>query len=93
MTGRTTDGRVFRPEQNLTVAESIAAFTTGAAHALQLDDAGRLTPGALADLVVLDRDPFTIDWARERPKVLMTVVGGEVAWEESPRANRSDARP
>jgi predicted amidohydrolase YtcJ len=45
----------------------------------QADDRGRLEPGLLADLVVLDRDPFTEGpQALLDAKVLRTVVGGMV---------------
>ena len=35
-----------------------AAYTSGSAWLNHRDDAGRIEPGAAADLVVLDRDPF-----------------------------------
>jgi imidazolonepropionase-like amidohydrolase len=38
--------------------EAIESGTAVAAEACGLDDVGRLTPGAVADLVVLDRDPL-----------------------------------
>ncbi|WP_103354271.1 amidohydrolase [Amycolatopsis sp. CA-128772] len=47
------------PEQAITLAEAIEAFTLGGARACGLDDVtGALTPGRSADFVVLDRDPF-----------------------------------
>ena len=49
------------PEQAISVPEAIAAYTTGAARAMGLqDEAGALTPGLSADFVVLDRDPFAV---------------------------------
>lgn len=49
------------PDMRLTVAEAIAGFTTGAAYASYTEDRmGRLLPGYYADLVVLERDIFTI---------------------------------
>ena len=45
------------PEQRLTVAEAVWGFTMGPALASGRDaDLGSITPGKLADLVVLDRD-------------------------------------
>ena len=38
--------------------EEVAAYTSGSAWANGRDDAGRIEEGAVADLVVLDRDPF-----------------------------------
>jgi predicted amidohydrolase YtcJ len=46
------------PGQALTLAEAMAAYTAGSAYVNQLDDTGAIAPGYLADLVVLDRDPF-----------------------------------
>lgn len=48
----------FLPEQALDLATAMAAYTSGSARVNHRDDAGVLTPGATADLVVLDRDPF-----------------------------------
>ncbi len=43
---------------------------------------GSLEPGKLADLVVLDRDPLTVEPAALKEiRVLLTVVGGEVVYE------------
>lgn len=80
-TGLTLDGQPVRTEENLTVEESLRAYTSGAAHALGMDDAGTLDPGRLADLVMLDRNPFERNWTRDTPMVLMTMVGGEVVYD------------
>jgi predicted amidohydrolase YtcJ len=48
----------FLPEQALDPVTAFAAYTSGSARANHRDDGGRLRPGAVADLVVLDRDPF-----------------------------------
>jgi predicted amidohydrolase YtcJ len=49
----------FLPEQALELEQAFAAYTRGSAHVNHLDDTGVLEPGMLADLAVLDRDPFT----------------------------------
>jgi predicted amidohydrolase YtcJ len=50
------------PAQRLTVAEAVRAYTCGAAYAAgQEGITGSITPGKLADLVVLSRDIFTCD--------------------------------
>ncbi|HUY45743.1 MAG TPA: amidohydrolase [Streptosporangiaceae bacterium] len=46
------------PEQALSLAEALAAYTAGSAYVNNLDETGAIAPGYLADLVVLDRDPF-----------------------------------
>ena len=70
--------RDWRPEQALTVEQAIAASTVAPAW-LTGDERrrGKLLPGYLADLVVLDRDPFAIP-RDELPEVqvVATMVGG-----------------
>jgi len=46
------------PGQALSLAEAMAAYTAGSAYVNGLDETGAVAPGYLADLVVLDRDPF-----------------------------------
>jgi len=46
------------PGQALSLAEAMAAYTAGSAYVNNLDETGAIAPGYLADLVVLDRDPF-----------------------------------
>ncbi len=48
----------FLPGQRLSLAEAFAAYTTGSAYVNHLDETGAIEAGKLADLVVLDRDPF-----------------------------------
>jgi len=82
VTGLTGDGRAFLPDQNLTVEEALRAYTAGAANALRLDDAGVLRPGALGDLVMIDRDPFSADWVETPPQVVLTIAGGRIVHDE-----------
>lgn len=69
---------VFLPEQAIDLASSITAYTAGSAFVNHLDECGTIETGKLADLVVLDRDPFTHP-AEEigLTRVLQTFVGGE----------------
>jgi len=70
------------PEQRLTVAEAVRAYTLGAAWAGGEEaDRGSLSPGKLADLAVLSKDLFTIDpMAILDTVVVATVVGGQCVY-------------
>jgi len=55
----TPDGGWY-PGQRLSLTEALEGFTTGAAYAGGVENRlGRLAPGFAADLLVLDKDPFT----------------------------------
>ena len=70
-------GPVFLPGERLDLATAITAYTAGSAYANHLDDTGRITAGALADLVVLDRDPFAAPLEEiAETQVALTYVGG-----------------
>ncbi len=87
VTRATLDGKNpngWFPEQKLTVAEAVEAYTMGSAYAeFQEKQKGSIAPGKLADMVVLSDDIFSIDPAKIRDvKVLKTIVGGKVVWGE-----------
>jgi predicted amidohydrolase YtcJ len=67
------------PEQRLTVHEAVQAYTAGAAYASGEEKVkGTLSPGKLADLVVLSQDIFTIDpMAILETQVVATLFDGE----------------
>jgi predicted amidohydrolase YtcJ len=91
VTGALRDGSVCAAEQNLTIGEALRAYTIDAARCLQLNDAGTLVPGKLADLVVFDGDPFTADWIAAPPRILMTVCGGEIVYDARDEQAKSQA--
>jgi predicted amidohydrolase YtcJ len=73
------EAEAFLPNQRLDLAEALAAYTIGSAYVNHLDDeTGSIERGKLADLVVLDRDPFAHP-AEEigSTGVLATYVQGE----------------
>jgi predicted amidohydrolase YtcJ len=76
------------PEQKMTIEEAVRGFTADAAYAGFAEASlGRLQPGMLADMIVLDRDIFTIP-PREIPgtQVIYTMVGGGIVYKkEEPR--------
>ncbi len=51
----------FLPEQALDLETAFAAYTSGSAWVNHRDDAGTIAPDSVADLVLLDRDPFAGD--------------------------------
>lgn len=69
----------FLPDERLTLDEALEAFTLGAAHVNHLDGStGRIEVGALADLVILDRDLRATDaGALGDARVVATYVEGE----------------
>lgn len=71
------------PDQRLTVAEAVWGFTMGPALVSgQEKIMGSITPGKLADCVVLERDIFTIDpMDIHEVEVAMTVFDGRVVYE------------
>jgi predicted amidohydrolase YtcJ len=76
------DGRRFFPEQSMDRVEALHSYTLGCALAVFEEDLlGSVTPGKLADLVVLDRDILTVPEA-EIPgaQVELTLVGGEIRY-------------
>jgi hypothetical protein len=82
VTRQMKNGKRFFPEQCMTRREAIRSYTVDAARAAFEETLkGTLTPGKLADVVVLSADILTIS-AAEIPKVKVayTVVGGRVAY-------------
>ncbi|MCY9784239.1 amidohydrolase family protein [Nocardiopsis sp. EMB25] len=74
-------GPAFLPEQRLDLVTAITAYTAGSARVNRLDETGALRPGALADLVVLDRDPFAGPvGAIHEARVARTYVGGGLVY-------------
>jgi hypothetical protein len=69
----------WMPEQRLTVEQALIAYTANNAYAgFQEDRLGRLVPGYLADMVVLDQDLLSIDPQKiTDTKVLRTIVAGK----------------
>lgn len=86
VTRQTTDGIPaggWYPEQRLTLTEALAAYCTGPAIAeAAADRKGRLLPGMLADLVVLNGDPFQMPAAHLHTlRAELTMVGGRIVFE------------
>jgi len=92
VTRATLDGKNpngWFPEQKLTVAEAVEAYTMGSAYAeFQEKQKGSITPGKLADMVIISEDIFSIDPVKIRDaKVVTTIVGGKIVWPQSGAAS------
>jgi predicted amidohydrolase YtcJ len=88
-TRRTLDGKNpegWVPEQRITVAQAVHAYTVGSAFAEHQESVkGSLQPGKLADLVVLTEDVFHIPANElEKVRVHMTVFDGRVIYQRAP---------
>ena len=78
--GKNPDGWI--PEEKITLPEAVEAYTMGAAFAeFQEKDKGSITPGKLADMVILSDNIFsTKPEAIRNAKVETTIVGGKVLY-------------
>src|SRR3546814_15914889 len=102
VTRRTLDGAHpdgWVPEQKISVAEAVRAYTAGSAYAEGQDAVkGTLEPGKLADIVVLSDDIFAIDPAAiEHVRVDATLLGGQLVFKrgavpDTPKIVRSLCR-
>jgi predicted amidohydrolase YtcJ len=73
------DGDPFLPDERVDLPAALDAFTSGSAYALRLEaETGSVTPGKLADLAILDRDPFDAAAGPIRDiRVVATLVEGD----------------
>lgn len=71
------------PHERMTRAQMLRSFTIDAAFAAFAEnERGSLEPGKLADFIVIDRDPMTIEPRRVLDtEVLRTVIAGETVYE------------
>jgi predicted amidohydrolase YtcJ len=83
ITRKTKAGVVLAPQEAVTAQQALDMHTLGAARACYRErDLGSITPGKLADLVLLSDDLLAVEpEALKEIRVMMTVVGGGVVWE------------
>jgi predicted amidohydrolase YtcJ len=86
VTRNTLDGKNpagWIPEQKISVDEAVRAFTQGSAFAeFQEPVKGSIAVGRLADLVMSDRDIYSIPQSEIKDaRVLMTIVDGRIVFE------------
>lgn len=82
VTRKMRDGKAFFPDQCLTRREALRCYTLDAAYAaFEENIKGSITPGKLADFVVLSGDPLTVPAEQiSQLRVLHTFVGGRLAY-------------
>lgn len=73
----------YAPSEKLDVCDAVDCYTEESAYMQFMEDRkGRIKPGHLADMVVLDTDIFTCDPIEIKDiGADMTIVGGEVVYE------------
>jgi predicted amidohydrolase YtcJ len=78
------DGSVFFADQRMSRLEALRSYTlNGAYAAFQERQKGSLSPGKLADIVILSQDITTVPEERIREtRVVTTIVGGRVAFQK-----------
>jgi predicted amidohydrolase YtcJ len=84
--GAVPTGATYTPEERISVADALRAYTQGSAFAAFSDaQVGTLEVGKLADLVILSQDIFSV--APEtigKTRVLGTMVGGKFVYRLEP---------
>ncbi len=86
VTRQTLDGKPeggWYPQERIDLETALRAYTIHNAWAAGEEDVkGSIEAGKLADLVVLDRDPFSVEPGELKDlEVMMTVLGGRVVYE------------
>ena len=83
VTGVNTYGQQVNPDEHLTREEALRLRSSESAWHLRMEDRlGRIEPGMLADLVVLDRDYFSVPEVEiKKIRSVLTVVNGQIVHE------------
>jgi predicted amidohydrolase YtcJ len=82
-TGLNVLGEQINPGQQISRRQALYAYTRGNAWYLNREnDLGSIEPGKLADLVVLDKDYFSVSAAEmRRIKPILTVIDGKIVYD------------
>ncbi len=80
---RTETNDPILPEESISIEKAISLYTINAAQATFEETVkGSVTPGKLADLIVLSHDPFAVPIDEIKDiQVEMTIIDGEVVWD------------
>jgi predicted amidohydrolase YtcJ len=84
VTRRTQSRQMLLPRESISSLEALKSYTIDAAYASFEENAkGSISPGKLADMVVLSEDPATVPPDQiMKIKVFTTILDGKVVWQE-----------
>ncbi|MBA7700731.1 N-substituted formamide deformylase [subsurface metagenome] len=83
VTRQAESGQQLLPQEGISASQALAMYTINAAYAsFEEGIKGSITPGKLADIVVLSNDPTKVPPEQIKDiRVEMTIIGGKVVWE------------
>lgn len=83
MTRRSQEGTIMNETESLSLLDTLTLFTTaGAWVGFEEEKKGRIVPGMLADLVILDRDITQVQPEDIRSlRVETTILDGQIVWD------------
>ncbi len=78
-------GPAWIPEERVDLAPMLAAYTINAAYATHMErETGSLAPGKLGDMIVIDRNLFTVPVTEiHAARVVLTLLEGKPVWSDS----------
>jgi predicted amidohydrolase YtcJ len=83
VTRKAKSGQQLLPKERISASQALSLYTINAAYAsFEESSKGSITPGKLADMVVLSHDPLSSPSEQIKDiKVEMTILDGKLAWE------------
>jgi predicted amidohydrolase YtcJ len=83
VTRRELHGKVLAQEEGISPMDAVRMYTLGGAYAsFEEGIKGSITPGKLADLIILSSNPNQVEPEELKDiKVMMTIINGKVVWE------------
>ncbi len=84
VTRKTAEGKVYGPEQKISVEDAIRIWTLGSAYAsFEENTKGSIEIRKLADLVILSQDPTKVDPNTIKDiEVEKTIIGGKIVYKK-----------
>jgi predicted amidohydrolase YtcJ len=79
----TSSGQKMNQDERINANQAMELYTINAAYLSHEENIkGSITPGKLADMVLLSDDPLHVSPEKIKDiKVQMTIIGGKVVWE------------